>query len=361
MRTKNPEMRDSSWYERLPKWLKANLFNTPFNSVVSVFLIAFIAKFVSAFFNWLLLDAVWEGSAKTCRMAEGACHVFLFEKARFILLGFYPIPEQWRPITFVILFCALGFYSRLPTRWSMRLLFSWLGMLLFSILLMRGGFLGLTLVETAEWGGLPLTLLLASIGMLFAYPLGILLALARRSSLPVLRSLAVGYIELIRGVPLISLLFMSSVMFPLFLPQGVVIDKLLRAQIAIIMFVCAYMAEVVRGGLQAVPRGQYEAAMSIGLTHVQALRLVILPQALKLVIPPTVNTAIGMFKDTSLVIIIALFDLMYTTKASMKDTEWLGFSLEAYLFAGVIYFIFCAFMSRTSRRLEESLKPGHSR
>ena len=361
MRTKNPERRELAWYERLPKWLRANLFNTPVNSVISIFIITVLVQVTGAFFNWLIIDAVWEGSAKTCRMSEGACLVFLFEKARFILMGFYPLDEQWRPALFVVLFCQLAYYSRLPTRWSRALLWRWLTFFVLSLLLMRGGFLGLPHVATENWGGLPLTLILASVGMIFAYPLGILLALGRRSSWPVMRALCVGYIELIRGVPLISLLFMSSVMFPLFLPQGVVIDKLLRAQIAIIMFVSAYMAEVVRGGLQAVGRGQYEAAQSLGLTHVQALRMVVLPQALKMVIPPTVNTAIGMFKDTSLVIIIALFDLMYTTKASMKDSEWLGFSLEAYLFAGLIYFIFCAFMSRTSRNLEEALKPGQTR
>lgn len=276
-------------------------------------------------------------------------------------MGFYPLAEQWRPLVFILALCSLAFYSRNPDRWNKKLMWSWCALFITSLLIMRGGFLGLTLVETEKWGGLPLTLILASVGMTFAYPVGILLALGRRSEWPLIRALCVGYIELIRGVPLISLLFMSSVMFPLFLPEGMIINKLLRAQIAIIMFVAAYMAEVVRGGLQAVPRGQYEAAKSLGLTKWQSLRLVILPQALKLVIPPTVNTAIGMFKDTSLVIIIALFDLMYTTKASMKDSEWLGFSLEAYLFAAIVYFIFCAFMSRTSRKLEASLKPGNMR
>ncbi len=361
LRTKNPETRRKVWYEDLPRWLKTNLFNTPTNSVISIFLLAAIVQLGGSFFNWLLVDAVWEGSAKTCRLSEGACMVFLIEKARFILMGFYPLDEQWRPFLFVAAFCSFAFYSRLPERWNLKLLWSWLGFFVLSLLVMRGGFLGLTLVETEQWGGLPLTLILSSVGMIFAYPIGILLALGRRSEWPLIRALCVGYIELIRGVPLISLLFMSSVMFPLFLPEGLIINKLLRAQIAIIMFVSAYMAEVVRGGLQAVPRGQLEAAKSLGLSKLQSLRLIILPQALKLVIPPTVNTAIGMFKDTSLVIIIALFDLMYTTKASMKDSEWLGFSLEAYLFAAVVYFIFCAFMSRTSRRLEALLKPGNMR
>ncbi len=361
VRTKNPENRRKVWYEDLPKWLKTNLFNTPLNSVISIFLLAALVKAFGSFFNWLLIDAVWEGSAKTCRLGEGACLVFLWEKAQFILMGFYPLDEQWRPWLFVISLCALAFYSRKPERWSLKLLWSWVSLFIISLLLMRGGFLGLALVEAEKWGGLPLTLILASVGMIFAYPIGIILALGRRSEWPLIKALCVSYIELIRGVPLISLLFMSSVMFPLFLPEGMIINKLLRAQIAIIMFVSAYMAEVVRGGLQAVPRGQYEAAKSLGLSKFQSLRLIILPQALKLVIPPTVNTAIGMFKDTSLVIIIALFDLMYTTKASMKDSEWLGFSLEAYLFAAVVYFVFCAFMSRTSRRLEAMLKPGNMR
>jgi len=222
---------------------------------------------------------------------------------------------------------------------------------------MWGGVFGLPYVENERWGGLILTLLLTTFGLAFAFPLSILLALGRRSQLPLIRALCVAYIELIRGVPLISVLFMASVMLPLFLPAGVSIDKLLRAQIAMIMFAAAYLAEVVRGGLQAIPRHQYEAAEALGLSYAQTMSRVVLPQALRLSIAPLVNTFIGFFKDTSLVLIIGLFDLLSTIKVSLNDPAWTGFGVEAYLFAALVYFAFCFAMSRYSRSLE-SPGPG---
>jgi general L-amino acid transport system permease protein len=224
--------------------------------------------------------------------------------------------------------------------------------------LMYGGVFGLPVVETAQWSGLPLTLMLALFGMVGAYPLGVLLALGRRSRMPAIKALCVVYIELIRGVPLISLLFMSSVMFPLFLPEGVTIDKVLRAQMAIILFTAAYIAEVVRGGLQAMPQGQYEAADSLGLNYRQTMRLIILPQALKIVIPPSVGILISAFKDTSLVVIIALYDVLQTTKVTLSNPKWTGFSTEAYLFLAVLYFVGCYAMSSYSRQLEKALHTG---
>jgi general L-amino acid transport system permease protein len=212
--------------------------------------------------------------------------------------------------------------------------------------------LGLTYVENERWGGLTLTLLLSTIGLAAAFPLSILLALGRRSEMPVIRALSIVYIELIRGVPLISLLFMASVMLPLFLPGGVTVDKLARAQIALILFAAAYLAEVVRGGLQAIPRGQYDAAAAIGLGYWGAMRSVILPQALRIAVPPLVNTFIGFFKDTSLVLIIGLFDLLSTLKVALTEPQWSGFGVEAYLFAALVYFAFCYAMSRYSRRFE---------
>ena len=223
---------------------------------------------------------------------------------------------------------------------------------------MHGGVFGMPVVETAQWSGLPLTLMLSLFGMVAAYPLGILLALGRRSRMPTIKSLCVIYIELIRGVPLISLLFMSSVMFPLFLPEGVTIDKILRAQVAIIMFTAAYIAEVVRGGLQAIPKGQYEAADSLGLNYGKAMRLIILPQALKIVIPPSVGILISAFKDTSLVVIIALYDLLKTTQTTLSNPKWMGFSTEAYIFLAVVYFVCCYAMSSYSRKLEKALDTG---
>ena len=223
----------------------------------------------------------------------------------------------------------------------------------------EGGIFGLTAVETAEWGGLPLTLLLSVFGLTAAYPLGVLLALGRQSQMPAIRWLCMIYIELIRGVPLISLLFMSSIIFPLFLPEGITIDKILRAQVAIILFTAAYIAEVVRGGLQGMSRGQYEAAESMGLNYYLTMRLIILPQALKIVIPPTVSILISAFKDTSLVVIIALYDLLKTTQTVLSNPEWMGFSREAYIFMAILYFLGCFSMSNYSRKSGEGAE--HSR
>jgi general L-amino acid transport system permease protein len=223
---------------------------------------------------------------------------------------------------------------------------------------LRGGLFGMPVVESTRWGGLPLTLLLSVFGLTAAYPLGVVLALGRASKMKAVKALCVVYIEMIRGVPLISLLFMSSVIFPLFLPEGVTVNKILRAQVAIILFTAAYIAEVVRGGLQAIPKGQYEAADSLGLNYVQTMRLIVLPQALKIVIPPSVSILISAFKDTSLVVIIALYDLLKTTKSVLSDPKWMGFSAEAYIFLAVIYFFCCFFMSNYSRRLERELDTG---
>ncbi len=344
--------------EGLARWMKKNLFSTPLNSAVSLVLIGVLFQALGPLFDWLFLKATWEGTAQTCRHGEGACLVFIKEKFIFILFGFYPREHLWRPILSIILFVSMSFYSRKPERWTRRTLWRWLKLCLLIVFLMKGGFFGFEEVSIDKWGGLPLTLMLSFIGLVFSYPIGILLALGRTGHLPFVKAISVGYIELIRGVPMISLLFMASVMFPLFLPEGIVLPKLLRAQTAIIMFMSAYMAEVVRGGLSAVGKGQYEAADALGLNYWQKMLKIILPQALKIVIPPTVNTAIGMFKDTSLVVIIALSDLLMTTKTSLKDPKWLGFSVEAYLFVSLIYFIFCFSMSRYSRQLEEEFHYG---
>jgi len=217
---------------------------------------------------------------------------------------------------------------------------------------MWGGIFGMPYVSQDRWGGLPVTLILATFGLAFGFPLGIVVALGRRSKLPAIRSICVLYVELIRGVPLISLLFMASVMFPLFMPDGVNIDKLLRAQIAFILFAGAYLAEVIRGGLQAVPRGQHDAADALGLSYWKKNGLIILPQAIRHVIPPLVNTFIAFFKDTSLVLIIGIFDLLTTAKTAIIDPAWQSFSVEVYIFVALIYFAFCFAMSRYSRGLE---------
>ncbi|PLX76622.1 MAG: amino acid ABC transporter permease, partial [Desulfuromonas sp.] len=297
-------------------------------------------------------------SAEACRDIDGACWSIVPRNIKFIMLGFFPEGQEWRPILAMILLLGLVIYSKDRKRWRKSLFWLWTAGLLIMGTLMYGGVFGMPVVETAQWSGLPLTMLLSLFGMVGAYPLGVMLALGRRSKMPAIRTLCVVYIEMIRGVPLISLLFMSSIMFPLFLPDGMTIDKVLRAQVAIILFTAAYIAEVVRGGLQAMPRGQYEAADSLGLNYRQTMRLIILPQALKIVIPPSVGILLSAFKDTSLVVIIALYDVLKTTKVTLQNPQWTGYSTEAYIFLAVLYFIFCYAMSSYSRRLERELHTG---
>lgn len=356
--TKNPEKRALPKMEAVAKWMKKNLFSTKSNTVLSIFLLAAILKLFAPIFTWLFIDATWIGDAAACRAGSGACLAFINEKFIYIIFGPYPNDQIWRPALTMLFMFTLLWWTKEPHRWNKKLIKWWAAFVISAWILMSGGF-GLSPVESTNWGGLPLTLILSFVGIFLSYPIGIALALGRRSQMPFIKSLCVIYIELIRGVPMISLLFMSSVMFPLFLPEGVSVDKLLRAQVAIIMFISAYMAEVVRGGLAAIPKGQFEAADALGLNYFQTMRFIILPQALKIVIPPSVNTAIGMLKDTSLVIIIALFDLLSTSKAALKDPEWLGFSVEGYLFAAFIYFILCFSMGRYARRLEVEFHRGH--
>jgi general L-amino acid transport system permease protein len=334
------------------KWLRQNLLQTWWQSAITLVLAYLLASSILAVFDWAILDAVWRPDAKACRSGEGACWGFIAEKHRFILFGTYPFEQHWRPATASVLLIALWVLSALRFFWRWWLALVWIGGLALIAVLMWGGVLGMPYVENERWGGLILTLLLSSFGMAAAFPLSIVLALARRSGMPAIRGLAVGYIELVRGVPLISLLFMASVMLPLFLPSGVTIDKLLRAQLALIMFAAAYLAEVVRGGLQAIPREQYEAADALGLSYFQKTTTVVLPQALRIAVPPLVSTFIGFFKDTSLVLIIGLFDLLSTIKVALTDPAWVGFGVEAYVFASLVYFAFCFAMSQYSRRLE---------
>jgi len=336
-------------------WIKSNLFNGWFNSLLTIVTLLFLWYIVPPLFRWAFLDAAWSTTGFGCREAAGACWSVVTQNLRFILFGFYPYAEQWRPLLAMLILFGLLFYSRDRKHWTKYLGYAWIAGLALMGLLMRGGILGLESVESTRWGGLPLTLLLSVFGLTAAYPLGVLLALGRQSQLRGIKVLCVVYIEAIRGVPLISLLFMGSIIFPLFLPEGITINKILRAQVAIILFTAAYIAEVVRGGLQGMPRGQYEAAESMGLNYYLTMRLVILPQALKIVIPPTVSILISAFKDTSLVVIIALWDLLKTTKSVLSNPEWMGFSREAYIFVAILYFLGCFSMSQYSRRLEREL------
>ena len=343
-------------------WLRNNLFNTWYNALLTVLILYGLARAIPPLLDWLIVGANgFDATPQECRTNGGACWAFISEKLRFILFGTFPYNEQWRPLLTIAIFITLLLVSCDRRFWKWWLGLLWAAGFASVAILMWGGVFGLTYVENTNWGGLPLTLILSVIGLAVAFPASILLALGRRSDMPAIKVMSVTYIELIRGVPLISLLFMASVMFPLFLPTGVSIDKLLRAQIAFIMFAAAYMAEAIRGGLQAIPKGQYEAADGLGLNYWQKMRKIILPQALAIAIPPLVNTFISFFKDTSLVIIIGLYDLLGTAKAALTDPAWRGFYREAYLFIGVIYWVFCFYMSKYSQKLERDLRRGHRR
>jgi len=362
-------------------WLRANLFNSVFNSILTLLAAALIAVAVPPVIRWAVIDAIWIAPNGQACHGDGACWAFIGEKIRFILFGRYPADQDWRQIAVVVIFLLMILAACDLRAWGRRLGIIWFAGLSAVGFLMFGGVFGLRYVETALWSGLPLTLILAIVGMLLGFPLGVLLALGRRSQMtgiyipiPIsldmklywihiqpIRLICVGYIELVRGVPLITVLFMASLMLPLFLPAGVTIDKLLRAQIAVILFAAAYLAEVIRGGLQAIPKGQIEAADALGLSYVQRTRLIVLPQALAMVIPPLVNTFIGMFKDTSLVMIVSLFDLLGATEFALSDANWQGFSVEAYLFIAMIYWSFCFFMSRYSQMLEREFNRGKRR
>ena len=285
----------------------------------------------------------------------------IHEKYRLILFGRYPYEQQWRPLLGILVLAAVIGVSCNRNFWKPWLADAWIVGLVVWFVLMWGGVFGLPFVPNNLWGGLPLTLILTVIGLAVAFPVSILLALGRRSHMPVIRVISVGYIELIRGVPLISLLFMASFMLPLFLPTGASIDEVLRAQVAIIMFSAAYLAEAIRGGLQAIPNGQYEAAHALGLTYWQTQRKIILPQAIKIAIPSIVNIFLGLFKDTSLVAIVSLTDLLLSMRQAIADPLWRRFFVEGYIFIALIYFCVCFFMSKYSQYLEAQFDTSHSR
>jgi general L-amino acid transport system permease protein len=402
-------------------WIRKNLFSSWGNGITTVVLIVAIAWLLSTFLDWALLTAVWTAPNGQACHGHGACWALIHEKYRLIFFGTYPYEEQWRPLFAVITMIAMLLMSSDRRMWNSRLIWIWTigsfvtfllmfgqidlsSSLIYVLAILVGGgatfvrrrtaqasellawralagigvialalrILGLlpawtlpiapfTYVETGKWGGLPVTIILATYGLVFAFPYGILLALGRRSKLPLIKGLCVGFIELIRGVPLISLLIMASVMLPLFLPSGTTIDKFLRALVAVILFAGAYIAEIIRGGLQSLPKGQFEAADAMAFSYPQKTVLIILPQALRVVIPPLINTFIGFFKDTSLVLIIGIFDFLNSANQALVDPAWAGFPAEVYIFAAFVYFIFCFSMSRYSKYLEIELNKGTRR
>ncbi len=343
-------------------WMRKNLFSSPANSIFTLIGLYILFRTIPPTIDWALFQADWVGTSRDACSGEGACWVFVTVRFQQFMFGFYPPSEYWRVVVAFSLVGALVAWlliERTPKKGLVGI-FTIFCYPVIAYFLFYGGAFGLPVVETYKWGGLMLTLILATIGMFCALPIGIILALGRRSSMPIAKSLSVVFIEFWRGVPLITVLFMSSVMLPIFMPENLQIDKLLRALIGIIFFQSAYMAEVVRGGLQAIPKGQYEAAEALGLSYWKSMFFIILPQALKLVIPGIVNTFIALFKDTTLVLIIGLFDLLAVVQSAFADAKWIGYSVEGYVFVAAIYWVSCFSMSRYSQYLERKLHTGHA-
>jgi general L-amino acid transport system permease protein len=344
-------------------WIRDNLFQDVRTSLSTLLIGALLLWYLPQLLNWAIVQAVWQPSFEACHATDaGACWGVIAEKYRLIIFGRYPFDEQWRPLLATLLLLTLLVTSCIRRFWNRCLLVLWPAVLLLFFLLMYGQGLGLSLVETDRWGGLPLTLLLSTLSIALAFPLALLVALGRRSSLPVIRSVSTIYVELVRGVPLISVLFMASFMFPLFMPQGVNINVLIRVLAGITLFAAAYMAEVIRGGLQAIPKGQVEAAATLGLSYWQIQRLIVLPQALAMVVPGLMNNFIAIFKDTSLVTIVSLYELTGSLALALNsDADWRPFKIEGYIFIALIYFVFCFSMSRYSLWVEKQVNQGKQR
>ena len=353
-------------------WLRTNLFSSPGNGALTLICIGIIAWVVPPLLRFLLVDAVWSGNGRDACLASaqqsepGACWAFVRVWLSYFIYGFYPIGSRWRVDLF---FLALAFgvtwlaWLKAPRRDIGALYFFVVLPILSFVLLSGEPVLGLATVPTSLWGGILVTIVVAAIGIVVSLPLGILLAMGRRSEIPVIRILSVTFIEFVRGVPLITVLFMASVMLPLFVPERFAPDKLLRALIGVALFASAYMAEVVRGGLAAIPRGQYEAAQALGLSYWRSMALVILPQALQVTLPNIVNTFIALFKDTTLVFVVGIFDFLHTIEAARADPHWATpvTSVTGYAFAAMVYFVCCYGMSRYARGVEARLARAHRR
>ncbi|MFH6786368.1 MULTISPECIES: amino acid ABC transporter permease [Methylobacterium] len=353
-------------------WLRRNLFSSPANAVMTLAALAVIALVVPPLLRFLVIDAVWTGQNRDACRPEvigrpvGACWAFVANKINYFVYGSYPIEERWRPnVFFALMAVGVGWMLWLdaPKRAWGALYFFVVFPVVSYALLAGVPALGLSSVPTSLWGGMLVTLIVSLVGIVASLPLGILLALGRRSRLPIVRLFCVIFIEFWRGVPLITVLFMANVMLPLFLPGDVTIDRLVRPLVGIALFSAAYMAETVRGGLQAIPRGQTEGAMSLGLSPWHRMRLIILPQALRIVIPGIVNSFIALFKDTSLVSIVGIFDFIRTIESARVDPTWAAPTvvMTGYAFAALFYFVFCFGMSRYARFMERRLAAGQTR
>lgn len=340
-------------------WVRRNLFPDWRQGLLTLVVLYVLARYLPPLVGWFFIDATWTGTRDDCVAAGGACWAFVGARWGQFIYGFYPEAERWRVnLAFALLVAGLLplFVARVRHKgWIILGLVTIYPVVAF--VLLYGGSFGLRVVETARWGGFMLTLVVAITGVVGSLPIGILLALGRRSKMPAIRVFCVAFIELFRAVPLITVLFMASVMLPLFLPSGFTLDKLLRALIGVAVFNGALMAEVVRGGLQAIPKGQYEAATAQGMGYWRMMAFIILPQALRLVIPGLVNTWVAIIKDTTLVLIIGLFDLLGIVQAGVADANWLAANVTktGYVFAGLGFWILCFGLSRWSMRLERQL------
>ena len=349
----------------LPGWLQTlrqRLFATPVDIAVSFLCVYVVWRISLPLVDWLLVEANWRGASREDCTSAGACWVFIRARFAQFMYGQYPVPERWRvDLLGVLAVCAAAALSwrRLPRRREAAI--AALAVLPpLGIWLLYGG-LGLRVVETREWGGLMLTLFLAIYAGLIAIPLGILLALGRRSRLPMIRFASIVFIEFWRGVPIITVIFLASLLLPLIMPTGFNVDRLARAVIGLAFVIAAYMAEAVRGGLQALPDGQVEAAQALGLGYWRITRLIVLPQALRIALPAMTNEFIALFKNTTLVLIVSIFDLLGIAQAALADPAWVGMNMEAYVFAGVIYWFGCFGLSQWSRQRERALQAAHGR
>ena len=339
-------------------WLRTNLFSSLLNTFVTIAILYIFYLTVSSILDWLILNANFYGDSKIDCTKDGACWAFIRVHLSRFIYGNYPETERWRVniVLFILILSLIGLFTSYLKSKKWIVIFLLFPYPIIGYCLLAGGCFNLLAVETSQWGGLILNLIIAGVGMVTSLPLGILLALGRRSTMPVIKWFCIVFIECWRGVPLITVLFMASVMLPLFLPQGVNFDKLLRALIGITLFEAAYMAEVIRGGLQSIHNGQYEASMTLGLGYWQMMRLVILPQAIRIVIPGIVNTLISLFKDTALIVTIGLFDLLAIIQAAVNNQSWLGYAFEGYVFAGFVFWFFCFTLSRYSQYIEKHLR-----
>jgi general L-amino acid transport system permease protein len=342
--------------------LNKNINTNNFNAALSICIILLIIFSLAPLLNWFILDANFVGDSKEACTGGGACWVYIKTWFNRFMYGMYPNSEQWRvDITFitVLVFAGIGFFVPMKLKKHLTVYYTiFLPIISFLLIyyLISGGEFGLVWVETGAWGGLSLTFIVSFFSLIFCFPIGMMLALGRRSDLSVVKYSSLAFIEFWRGVPLITVLFMSAVMFPMFLPDGTYVDKLIRVIVAITLFEAAYTAEVIRGGLQALPRGQYDAAKSLGMGYWKLHLLVILPQALKLVIPGIANTFLALVKDTPLIFVVGLLELVGMLNLAKTNPKWLGFSMEGYVFAGIIFWIICYSMSRYSQNLELKYK-----